>query len=279
MRENLCEGALGIFTDNGARLGIQHPMDTCVLVTRSKPERLYNSQTEFVLGHAIVAGVQYGSQDRATQETDEQKVIEVTRLESGILPVVREAKELALFWGNAAVASVHPFQGGRNEKRRGRAAAFTGKPREFGAFPHAGMRLTKAARAETKLAWYEPKALPRCIVAPIRSHRDHLGHSALSVRPEPLDAIALLAPILGIAFDFTCEEIVGIAVARGGQIAGGISFLIVERRIIDVSWQKQNAFGILSLRDNVDLMSAIPAETGWIEAVARCTGVFELTFE
>ena len=83
MRENLCEGASGIFADNGARLGMQHPMDTCVLVTRSKSERLYNSQTEFVLGHSIVAGVQYGSQDRATQETDEQKVIEVTRLESG----------------------------------------------------------------------------------------------------------------------------------------------------------------------------------------------------
>ena len=71
MRENLCEGALGVFADHGSRLGIQHPMDTCVLVARCESERLYNPQTEFVLGHAIVAGVQYGSQDRATQKTDE----------------------------------------------------------------------------------------------------------------------------------------------------------------------------------------------------------------
>ena len=105
------------------------------------------------------------------------------------------------------------------------------------------------------------------------------GTLRFPVRSEPLDAIALLAPILGIGFDFTCEGIVGIAVARGGQIACGISLLIVERRIIDVPGQKQNALGILGLRDNVDLMSAFPAEAGWIEAMARRTGVFELTFE
>ena len=42
-------------------------MDTGVLVSRGESQRLYNSETEFVLGHAIVAGVQNRPQDRATQ--------------------------------------------------------------------------------------------------------------------------------------------------------------------------------------------------------------------
>ena len=105
MGENLGERALGVFADHGACLGIQHPMDTRVLVARGEPKRLHNPQTEFVLGHAIFAGVQNGSQDRAAQQTDEQKVIEVTRLECGILPVVRETEQLAFLFGNAAVRS------------------------------------------------------------------------------------------------------------------------------------------------------------------------------
>ena len=101
-------------------------MDTCVLVARSKSQRLHNSETKFVFGHAIIADVQHSPQDRATQEADKQKVIEVTGLEGGILPVVCETQQLAFLFGNAAIGPVHPFQGGRNKKCRGRAAPFTG---------------------------------------------------------------------------------------------------------------------------------------------------------
>jgi hypothetical protein len=125
MGENLRERALSVLANYGACLGIQHPVDACIFVGRSESERLNDPQTEFVLGHAVVAGIQNRSQDRATQEADEQKIIEVASLEGGVLPVVREAEELAFLFGNSAVVPVHPFQGGRNEKCRGRAAALT----------------------------------------------------------------------------------------------------------------------------------------------------------
>ena len=48
-------------------------MDPGVLVGRRESQRLYNPETEFVLGHAIFAGVQNRAQDRATQKTDEQE--------------------------------------------------------------------------------------------------------------------------------------------------------------------------------------------------------------
>ena len=95
------------------------------------------------------------------------------------------------------------------------------------------MRLVKTARTETKLARYEPKAFTRRIAAPIRGHRDHLGQSAFPVRPETLDAITLLALVLGISFDLACKGVLWIAVACGGQVAGGFSLLIVERRVVD----------------------------------------------
>lgn len=72
----------------------------------------------------------------------------------------------------------------------------------------------------------------------IRSYGHGLRYSAFPVRPKPLDAVALLAPILGISLDLTCELIVGVAIACRAEIARGIALLIVEWRIIDISGQK-----------------------------------------
>ena len=141
------------------------------------------------------------------------------------------------------------------------------------------MRLIEAARAESILAGYEPKAPPRCIVPPVRSHRDHLRHPAFPVRPKPLDAIAFLAPILGVRLDLPCEGVVGIPLTRRDQIARSVALLIIEGRIVDVPRQKQDLARVLGLGDDMDLMSAFSAESGRIEAMARRAGVFELTFE
>ena len=82
-----------------------------------------------------------------------------------------------------------------------------------------------------------------------------------------------------IRFDLAREGVLGIAVARGRQIARGIRLLTVERCSINVPWQEQNVVGTFSLGDDMDLMSAFPAETGRGEAMAWRAGGFELTFE
>ena len=55
--------------------------------------------------------------------------------------------------------------------------------------------------------------------------------------------------------------------------------MVVERRVINIPGQKRNALDILGFRDDVGLMSTVPAKAGWIEAMARHAGVFELPFE
>ena len=67
MGENLRERALSVFANYGAGLGIRHPVDTRIFVGRSESECLHDPQTEFVLGHAAVAGIKNRSQDRAAQ--------------------------------------------------------------------------------------------------------------------------------------------------------------------------------------------------------------------
>jgi hypothetical protein len=82
-----------------------------------------------------------------------------------------------------------------------------------------------------------------------------------------------------VRFDLARKSVIRIAVAYGGQVAGGLSLLIVERRIIDATGQKQNALVIGGLRNDVDLISAFPAKAGRTKAMTRRAGIFELTFK
>src|SRR5262249_18070584 len=126
---------------------------------------------------------------------------------------------------------------------------------------------------------YEPEAIARWVLTPVRGGRYHLRHAVLSVGPETLHAVSLFPPILWKRFDLAGEGIIRVAVAGGGQVARKVPLLVVKRRVINVSGQKVGSVGIFRLRDDVDLVAAFPAEPRWIKTVAGGVRVFELTFE
>ena len=72
-------------------------MDSGFLVRRREPEPSHDPYAKLVLGHSLVADVQDRSQDRPAQKADEQEIVEVTRLERGVLAVVGECEQLAFF--------------------------------------------------------------------------------------------------------------------------------------------------------------------------------------
>ena len=195
----------------------------------------------------------------------------MTRLKRGVLPVVGEAEELALVSGNAAIAPVHPAQRGRDEERRRRAAAFGRQARELRAFAHAGMRLVAAARAEPELARYEPEARPpmkrtrpsgaTVTISGIRRFRFARSRST---------AVALLAPILRIVLDLAGEGIIGSPSPARGSDSPRLSPSVGSSRGVSSMLRGRNRTpsASVSLGDDVDLLSALPAEVGRIEAMA-----------
>ncbi|MEI2776017.1 MAG: hypothetical protein V9G19_08610 [Tetrasphaera sp.] len=77
-----------------------------------KPKRAGGAAAEVVGVKAIRAGIGHGAQDGAAHEADEDEIVEMPGLKGGVLAVVGEAENLALFGGDGLVGGVQPLKQG-----------------------------------------------------------------------------------------------------------------------------------------------------------------------
>ena len=133
------------------------------------------------------------------QQGDLCKVVEVTRLQGGVLAVVGEAEELSRHWAQIPVA-LHLDERAQREDRGGGASVVDPKRRQLEAFGPLASRVGDPAgrlQAEQEVAADEGGRCSRALRdhPPVGDYEDGAGKVLAGVRANPLHAPITWAPI------------------------------------------------------------------------------------
>jgi hypothetical protein len=209
-----------------------------------------------------------------------KKIVEVSRLERGVLPIVGEAEELTLLGRNGARAVIHPAQRARHQQGRSGAPPLCRQARELVDLASLTWRLIFASRAEVELARQKPRSAPGSPDCSARIDRDFPWRKAASVAPEPHDAPrASLEPVLGIIVQGRGEHIIGITLRVGHQIARLFSSLCLEWSFVDGTRKDTSNPAVFDENDRMMLLSTVPAKEGRVQPSIGILRVKTLTVE
>ena len=248
-------------------LGIQHPFLSATLIGRGKAEGLLHAAPEILLGKALRPFLSNRGECCGAQQRHEQEIVEMARLQRGVLAIVGEAEELALVGRNRAAGAIHPAQRARHQQGRRRAPPFGRQARELVDLARLARRLILAGRAEAELAGQEPRPTSGCPDCSAGIDRDFPRRRTAPVAAEPNAAArAGLEPVLGIILQGAGERIIGVVLRLRHQIARLLAVLgIVERRFVDGARKHAGNPAIFDQNDRVMFLPAVPAEEGGVK--------------
>ena len=122
MRERFTHRALSAQQIGALQIRLDQPFGPPGHVGGDEPKRALNRLPDLVFVQPIIPGFGQCRQDRATQQRNEDKVVEMARLQGRILSVVGEREQLPRHCRNGCIRIVHPAQNCGDDNRRGRAS-------------------------------------------------------------------------------------------------------------------------------------------------------------
>src|SRR5690606_21958629 len=111
----------------------------------------HDRAAEVLVLEPTAAGPTERAHHRGAQQRDEREVIEVPRLERGVLPVVGEGQELARNTLGRHIAVVHPPQDAGDQDRRGGAPSLHREPGKAVRIPALWVMRLTASETEPEL--------------------------------------------------------------------------------------------------------------------------------
>ena len=266
------------------QLGLDQPLGPAAHVRSEKAEHPLDCRADLVFEQAVVAGALERREDGAAQERHEDEVVEVTRLQRGVLPVVGKREKLSRVSTEVGLGATHPAQDGSDDDGRRRASAF-GAERGEAVDVAGGIAVMLAARGtELEAPGHEPGTPAAWLARAVRANRQEFRAAPPIGGLQPrLAGFGLLQPGIGVVLVAALEIELTIDRLRHQEApatAGPVGIVVlVQRHVVDLALlEARGAIGVAQ-HDRVMLLPAVAAEVGRKEPVLGMIGIEDLPIE
>ena len=242
--EHLPKRALGFLQVEPAQRGFEQPFGSELRVRPVEAEGPLRPRAQLLATEPARTCILQRAEKARADQAHEEEVVEMARLERGVLTVVGEAEELPRVVAQARLGTVHPAQRAGHQYRRRRAAALGGERGETCAIAGRTAMSFPAAETESELAAQEPRRRPGTD-SPVGRHREASSTRVAIVRLQPqvaagveldprLRDLARSSKVTRIVDRMRCQEAEDLLL--GPRLLSNLLglFLPGRRRVVDV---------------------------------------------